>query len=253
MCGLGDAVAEQLEKTNAYVMNTAPLSPQWSGIKVIELATEADYQWVTKPQFAGNAQSANDYIVSIINGVDVIYRRDLKHTIRVTYQHAWTTPDPYQSGSIENTLYSFRDYWNANSPYNNQVQKDLAHLFTGKYDGAGFAFIGVACKTPINGYGVSGYVGEQQDYVQTLLAAHEIGHNIGGRHVDDSGDCAKTIMNPSVTFLTTNAFCAASITEITNFINGNINNGFDCLASELIVPSLRACLKSHSRVQSSEH
>lgn len=249
VCGLDAAVAGQLEKTNAYVMNTAPLSPQWSGIKVIELATEADYQWVTKPQFAGNAQSANDYIVSILNGVDVIYRRDLKLTIRLTYQHAWTTTDPYtipanpqSSAEQENTLNSFRDYWNTNSPYNNQVQKDLAHLFTGKYDGIGLSFIGVACKTPLNGYGVSGYVDFPPDRqiglaAQTALTAHEIGHNLGGNHIDTS-DCANTIMNTSVSNTTT-MFCAYSITEITNFINVNINNGLDCLATEFIEPALR--------------
>ena len=44
MCGLDVAIAEQLKKTNASMMSAAALSPQWNGIKIIELATEADYQ-----------------------------------------------------------------------------------------------------------------------------------------------------------------------------------------------------------------
>lgn len=124
VCGLDEAIAGQLEKSNASVMNGAALSPQWSGIKIIELATEADYQWVTKPQFGGSAQSANDYIVSIINGVNVIYRRDLKLTIQITYQNAYITPDSYSTAGLQATLESFRNYWNANHPYS-QVQRDL--------------------------------------------------------------------------------------------------------------------------------
>lgn len=234
VCGLDEAIAGQLEKTNASVMNGAALSPQWSGIKIIELATEADYQWVTLQQFGGNPQSANNYIESVLNGVDVIYRRDLKLTIRVTFQHAWTTPDPYNLGVINNTLADFKNYWNANFPIN-QVPRDLAHLFTGKYKNEGVAYYDVACINPLFGYGLSGY----NDYpdgqialdAQTATAAHEIGHNLGGRHVENSGDCANTIMNPSTSNLTT-SFCQFSITQITNFITNNINNGYDCLATE---------------------
>lgn len=240
VCGLDEAVAKQLEKTNSYVMSAAPLSPQWSGIKVIELATEADYQWVTEPQFGGDAQAANNYILSILNGVKVIYRRDLQLTIQVTYQHAWTTPDPYSSQNETLTLNSFRDYWNANFPYY-QVQRDLAHLFTGKYTGTGLSFIGVACNDPFDSYGMSGYFSYPPDSqialnALTALTAHEIGHGIGGNHVSNSGDCANTIMNPVVSY-TTMMFCAYSINEITNFINSNINNGYDCLASEPIPPN----------------
>jgi len=233
VCGLDEAVAGELKKTNASVMSADALSPQGSDIKIIELATEADYQWVTLLQFGGDAQSANNYLLSVINGVDVIYRRDLKLTIQVTFQHAWTTPDPYRSGNMSGTLLDFKNYWNANSQFN-QVHRDLAHLFTGKYRNQGISYIGTVCINSQFAYGLSGYV-ESDESLQTKLVAHEIGHNLGAHHVDNSGDCANTIMNPAVSYLSTN-FCAYSIAEITNFINSNINNGYDCLASEIILP-----------------
>lgn len=195
VCGLDDAVIGQLKKTNASIMSAA-LSPQWTGIKIIELDTDADYQWVTLPQFGGNAEFANNYILSIINSVDVIYRRDLKLTSKVNFQNAYTTPDTYSNLSASATLTDFKNYWNANFPYN-QYPRDLAHLFTGKYDNQGLAYLNVACIYPSYSYGLSGYIPSSEPnqldlYVQTLVAAQEIGHNLGADHVEDSGDCAKT-------------------------------------------------------------
>ncbi len=142
-CGLDDAIAGQLNRIDASAMSAETSSAQWSGIKIIELATEADYQWVTLPQFGGNAQSANSYILSVLNGVDVIYRRDLKLTVKVTNQHAWTAPDPYRNTGVPNdTLLDFKNYWNANF---SGVSRDLAHLFTGKYFNQGVGYPSVVC------------------------------------------------------------------------------------------------------------
>lgn len=241
---LDEAIAMQLDNTGASAMNALTSPSAWNGIKVIELATEADYQWVTKPQFAGNPQSANDYIISVLNGVDVIYRRDLKLTISVVFQNAWTSPDPYSAVDKNITLSEFETRWNSIYPHNHPAYKrDLAHLFTGKYSNTGIAALRVVCINPSSGYGLSGYVDnpQNQSYLrdaQTVVAAHEIGHNLGADHVDDSGDCATTIMNPITSNLGLR-FCAYSITQITNFITNNINNGNDCLATEFIEPSRR--------------
>lgn len=226
VCGLDEAVAGELKRTNSSVMSAPTSSTEWDGIKIIELATEADYQWVM--QFGGNAQSANNYILSVINGVNVIYRRDLKLTIQVTSQIAWITPDPYRTGDISITLQDFIKYWNDNYPYN-QFPRDLAHLFTGKYNGTGLSAGGVVCKDPSNSYGLSGYSNSLNS--QIALTAHEIGHNLGGNHVASSGDCTNTIMNQIVGASTTK-FCLTSRTEIKNFITSNGG----CLALEPAAP-----------------
>ncbi|MGI8641219.1 MAG: FG-GAP-like repeat-containing protein [Pyrinomonadaceae bacterium] len=228
VCGLDEAVAGELKRTNDSVMSFTD-SPQWNGIKIVKLATEADSQWVQR--FGNDQLAANNYIVSVINGVDVIYRRDLKLTVRVTYQHSWIGYDPYPTGNTTNTLNSFKTYWNNNYPYFQfPYTRDLAHLFTGKYGGEGISATGVLCVNPLSGYGLSGYVDspypELSLAAQTALAAHEIGHNIGGHHVANSGDCYNTIMIPVVSNLTV-SFCPYSINEITNFITAN-----DCLIFE---------------------
>ena len=239
ICGLDEAVAMQLDKTDTTVMSAAMSSSLWNGIKVIELATEADYDWVT--DFNGDAQAANNYILSIINGVNVIYRRDLKLTISVVYQFARTTPDPYRRDNVVNTLEDFRNYWNSNFPYS-QVPRDAAHLFTGKYLDRGYASVGVICSDPSRSYGLSGLIKFDETgrhlAIQTRVTAHEIGHNLGGNHVDDIPGCPDTLMISNVTYAR-NEFCSYSINQITNFITNNINNGYDCLATELIESSRR--------------
>lgn len=239
-CGLDEAVAMQLEKTNAAAMNAAMSSPQWSGIKVIELATEADYDWVSR-YFGGNPDSANNYILGIINAVNVIYRNDLKLTISVVYQHAWTTTDPYAGDNTENALNSFKNHWNNNFPYS-QFPRDAAHLFTGKPSllRRGRAFEGVICSNPSASYGLSGAVDFEDTLgiisrLQNLETAHEIGHNLNAGHVDNSGDCANTIMTTPISNEVMDKFCPASITQITNHVTNNIS----CLHDELIEPARR--------------
>ena len=181
-------------------------------LKEIEVATGADYQWV---QQAGGAAAANSEILSILNLVDGIYRRDLNLTVRVTFQHAWSTADPYASGSSSALLDSFLAYWNANFP-RSQYPRDTAHLFTGKLSSQGVAFLGVICRSPSYAYGLTARSGSANH----LIAAHEIGHNLGADHVDNSGICLNSMMNPSIGFGVT-AFCETSKNTIASYVAAN--------------------------------
>lgn len=181
-------------------------------LKIIEVATEADNQWVSQ---AGGAAQANNEILGILNLVDGIYRRDLNLSITVTYQHAWTTVDPYPATGMETTLNAFLAYWNTNSP-RAQYPRDTAHLFTGKYSNAGLAYIGVICSSPTYAYGLSGRSGS----VNHLITAHEIGHNLNADHVDAAQSCANSIMNPVLTPSAT-SFCAYSKNQIATYVAAN--------------------------------
>ncbi|MDQ4122085.1 MAG: M12 family metallo-peptidase [Acidobacteriota bacterium] len=180
-----------------------------ASLRVLEVATEADYQWVTQ---AGSAATANNQIISILNMVDGIYQRDLGLAISITYQHAWTTPDPYPTGTMNSTLDSFLAYWNTTYP-RSQYPRDTAHLFTGKYSNQGLAYIGVICNAPNYAYGLSGRSGS----VTHLIVAHEIGHNLNADHVANSGSCANSIMNPSLTSSAT-SFCDVSKSQISSYV-----------------------------------
>jgi hypothetical protein len=180
-------------------------------LRQLEVATEADYQWVQAA--GGDATTVNNGILSIMNMVDGIYRRDLGLTVLVTNQHAWTAADPYSSSSMSSLLDSFVAHWNSNFP-RSQYPRDTAHLFTGKFSNQGLAYIGVVCRSPNSAYGLTGRSGGANH----LIAAHEIGHNLGADHVDNSGTCASSMMNPSLSGSVTK-FCSTSISAISSFVS----------------------------------
>jgi hypothetical protein len=194
-------------------------------LKELEIATEADLQWVTQ---AGGATAANNEILSILNLVDGIYRRDLNLTVKVTYQHAWTTSDPYSSASSIALLDSFLAYWNTNYPVT-QYPRDAAHLFTGKFTNQGTAYSGVVCLSPSYAYGLSG----RSATITHLITAHEIGHNLNAEHTDNSGACATSIMNPVISFNAT-SFCEISKSQINTY---NTANG-RCLSLSGTTPTI---------------
>lgn len=179
-----------------------------SNLQMVEVATEADYQWVTQ---AGSATAANNEILSILNLVDGIYKRDLNISVSVTYQHAWSTSDPYSSSSTQAVLDSFLNYWNQNYSVS-QYARDTVHLFTGKFSGQGIAYQGVICRNAGYAYGLTSRSGS----VTHLITAHEIGHNLGADHIENSGSCANSLMNPSLSGNAT-SFCAASKTQIASY------------------------------------
>ena len=199
-------------KIDLWRSSSAPdtLNAVAAGLRVLEVATEADYQWVTLS--GGNPSAVNSQILGFLNMVDGIYRRDLNLAIAVTFQNAWTVSDPYSSASSYDTLDSFLTFWNSNFPHA-QFPRDTAHLFTGKFGGVGLAFQGSVCSSPEFAYGLTGRAGS----LVHLIAAHEIGHNLGAGHIDNSGSCANSLMNPVLSFSAT-SFCGASISEIEDYV-----------------------------------
>jgi hypothetical protein len=181
-------------------------------LKVIKIATEADYQWVSQ---AGGGTAANNEILSILNMIDGIYKRDLNLTVSVTFQHVWTTADPFSSSSTLGVLDSFLNHWNANYS-RSQYPRDAAHLFTGKFSNQGIAYQGVVCRNPGYAYGLTGR-GSGNTH---LMAAHEIAHNLGAEHVTDAGTCALSLMNPILS-LGANSFCDTSKSQISSYLASN--------------------------------
>lgn len=210
-------MTEKLERGREMVApNVAAAAPQ--ALRVIELATEADFQYLAI--FANSPTRANNEILSVLNMIEGTYERELGLTFSVVFQHTWTTQDPFTGFDRPTLLASFKDYWNANFPAT-QIRRDTAHLFSGKSFtlGGGHAYIGVICSNPTFAYGLSGYV----DFVEGryLITAHEIGHNLGAQHADAPQGCDISIMNAQLTGSTPLSFCAVSREQINGFTSAN--------------------------------
>ncbi len=210
------------ERVNSAIKLFAPRAQAPSVNRVIELATEADAEMVT--QF-GTTMLANAEILAVMNQVDAVYQRDLQLTFSITFQHGWTTPDPFNpTGGNDQVAFlnAFRDYWNANFPTTNPLYlRDTAHMWTSKavFFGAGRAKVGVVCLNPTSSYGWSSrFPVAPQKYI---LPAHEIGHTFNASHVDTAPGCANTVMITTSNDTTQFLFCPFSITEITTFVNAN--------------------------------
>lgn len=206
-----------------------------SAMKVIEIATEADYEYV---QSTGGAVGANTKILNTLNLVEGYYSRELNLTLSVVYQHTWSTQDAFEtttprvdpncSSTIGKILCNFQDYWNANLP-SSQIRRDTAHLFSNKASviGQGFAFLNVMCNNPNFAYGVSVRVDQTWNWEvgNSLVTAHELGHNLSATHTEimspQPADCYDTLMNTVISSYIQPVFCTASETQIASHVSGS--------------------------------
>lgn len=214
-----DTLNEQISSQAKQLQsNAATIQPKIvSPMRVVELATEADGEYV---QATGGSSAANSDILSVMNQVDAIFRRDVGLTFSVVFQHTWTDPasDPYNTnGDPVAMLNEFTNYWKANIPN----PRDDAHLWTGRSLGgpAGVAWQGTVCRSPTAAYGLSDR--ETIAPFKIGIPAHEIGHNFNASHCDGVAGCGNTIMVATQMQSNTLTFCQFSIDEMTNYVNAN--------------------------------
>ncbi|MGC6486581.1 MAG: M12 family metallo-peptidase [Planctomycetota bacterium] len=152
---------------------------------VCEIALEADlqfYQWNN----SSVTQTQND-VTSVMNQVDFIFDRDVDVTYSVVALIV-TTSTVYTTNDASALLSQFSSYWNSN---NGSIQRDVAHLFTGRnLSGStiGIAYLSVICSQG-NGYGLS-----QSDFTNNFnrrvgLTCHELGHNFSAPHCNGNNPC----------------------------------------------------------------
>ena len=167
----------------------------------------------------------------IINAVNVIYRRDVNIVHVITAVVVRTAePDPYTATSPNSLLCQFRATWN--SAPESSIQRDVAHLFTGKdLDGTtiGVAWTGVVCNVVGSdgsgtcpnranlAYGLvqSRYTGGLDQRV--ALSAHELGHTWSAQHCDADPDCNIMCANAAQCNGNNTSFGSRSIGSITGY------------------------------------
>ena len=225
-----------LPPISSIVINGAPTT------LAVELATEADFEYVTA---LGGSSNANNEILNVMNQVEGLYQTELGLTFSVVFQHTWDTDtDPYSSTDPSTMLQEFTSHWNTNFK---SVNRDMAHMWTGRnMDGSvvGIAWKGVTCSKN-NSYGVSQRLtGTPAKYI---LTAHEMGHNFGADHVSASNagqsDCDNTIMNASIG--TGFTFCQYSKDQM----NTHVSTHSSCLTAGMTAPTgLIATAVSNSQI-----
>ncbi len=203
--------------------------PDVISFRVIEIATDADFEYVSS---MGNSLAANADIFNSINMVEGVYENELGITFDIVFQHTWATGDPYAAANTDGLLRAVQAYWNANYP-TTQVPRDTTHLWTAKSYALsqGYAFIDVICNNPNAAYGLSGKL----DWVPAkyLISAHEIGHNLGALHAEVVDGCGNTLMNAQLTTETPFTFCNASRSQIANHVA--VSGG--CMSTRNAVPA----------------
>jgi hypothetical protein len=208
---------KEMARGEEIAASSLPESVQ--ALRVLEIATDADFEYVTT---LGGAAQANAEILSILNMAEGVYEAQIGITFSITFQHTWSTADPFAGANDDAYVRNFAAYWETNFP-RTTFPRDAAHLFTGDADrlSRGFAFIGVVCRTPSLAYGYSGYVNWAP--AKFLITAHELGHNFGANHVSaaNGADCANSLMITQIQGDTPLSFCAFSRTEIGGFISAN--------------------------------
>ena len=199
--------------------------------KLAEVGVVADYEYyngIPNVRTGHGAQSAAD-LATIINAVDGIYQSELGVAMQIRSTTVYTTAsDPFTSttdySALLNEFSNFHDA-NDNTPSQVLYGADLAHLVTGRQlNGSviGIAWLSGLCST----YWGSALSEDFSSslYVMTLLLAHEMGHNFGAPHDNQSGSaCAGEpgtyIMNPVLSSSLLQQFSGCSKTQIADDVN----------------------------------
>jgi hypothetical protein len=160
--------------------------------KVAELGVDADFQFYQA--YGSSVGNVQNRVNSVINGLNVQYENQvgIRHDITQIIIRTSSGTNPYTTNDPVTLLNQFRNHWNSN---HGSVQRDVAHLFTGRnLSGStiGIAFLGVICNLS-NAYGL---VQNTSNFnCAKDLSAHELGHNWNADHCS----CPSSTMNPSLT------------------------------------------------------
>ncbi|MDG1490609.1 MAG: M12 family metallo-peptidase [Planctomycetota bacterium] len=157
-----------------------------------EVGCDADYEYFL--DYGSSTTNVSDRIQTVINSINLQYESEVSITHSITQVIVRTSSNqPYTSSDASTLLNQFRSEWNANQ---GSVQRDVAHLFTGKsIDGGtiGIAWVGAICST--YGYGMVESDFNNNYSSTTDLSAHELGHNWNAQHCT----CTSYTMNPYIT------------------------------------------------------
>jgi hypothetical protein len=204
--GKGSAAYQKLVGELGSIVSAAP-----GAVKELKLGAIGDYEFTASK--GANSESA---ILARLNNVDGIFSEQLGVQITVQELETYTSSgDPFTDTIDPNTLLTELGTYRSSTPAQNN--QGLTHMFTGRNldtSTVGIAYTGALCSSR---FGAGLTQGDHTVTTDSLIAAHEIGHNFGAPHDGESGSaCASEpetyLMAPSVSG--SDQFSPCSITEM---------------------------------------
>lgn len=182
-------------------------------VSEIDIGAVGDFEFTSA---AGGDANAQARILARLNMVDGIYSQDLGIQINVPLVETFSdAADPFSDETDAGMLLDELRTYRQSTPA--QSSLGLTHLYTGRdLDGStvGIAFSNVLCRT---GAGAGLSEGNGSAAFDSLIAAHEIGHNFGAPHDGVPGSCESEpmtfIMAPQVNGSTEFSQCSISIMQ----------------------------------------
>jgi Metallo-peptidase family M12/Domain of unknown function DUF11 len=176
--------------------------------------------------------AARDAMLVRLNNVDGIFSAQLGVDIEISSVSLYdSSSDPFTPVTIAGNLLDELRNLRGNSPTLNA--DGLTHLFTGRnLDGTtvGSAYIGTLCQRSY-GVGLTESRGRGAT-IESLIAAHEIGHNFGAVHDGDpAGECAATPANQFI-------MAAQATSDIDSFSQCSLNMMSRSLARAACISAL---------------
>lgn len=167
------------------------------------VALDSDNEYLQN-LFGGSINEAVAYAQTLVAATNTILVRDVQSRLKISYIRIWEGNDPWFDNNTFDQLYAFREAWNEDM---SQVDRNLAHLLSGRPLGGGVAWVDVLCNESF-GYALSANLAgsfpmpltQGADNWDVVVFAHETGHNYGASHTHEitppvdncgNGDCSQ--------------------------------------------------------------
>ena len=214
-CGAMSFASTGAAAYEGIVAELSNISQGPGAIEEIEVGTIGDFEFTNA---RGSDAAAATSITNRMNNVDGIFSQQLGIQITVTTIETFSNSnDPFTDEADAGNLLDEVSAYRSNTPAQNS--NGLTHLWTGRdLNGTtvGVAWTGALCS---NFFGAGLSEGNGSATFDSLVAAHEIGHNFGAPHDGESGSACENeasgfLMAPQLNG--NDQFSACSISVMSN-------------------------------------
>jgi MYXO-CTERM domain-containing protein len=215
-CGNSDPFMSAATAAEALIGELHAAAEAQGAVQELELGAVGDFEFTTSKGGNANAAAA---ITTRLNNVDGIFSSQVGVQISVQVIETFDTDsDPFTTSDAGALLEELSDY-RSTSPAQNS--NGLTHLYTGRdLEGStvGIAWTGALCS---NRFGAGLSEGNGSATFDSLIAAHEIGHNFGAPHDGEVGSACETqegdwLMSPRLNG--SDQFSACTLTQMADDI-----------------------------------